>query len=129
MGLAGDDDLDWKAAQPLGLGEQKPGALVRCKAAGKPDRQPLRVEPEALRQQALVRPVRIPERAGVDRRDALPVLLAGPTSRVDPGGFEEVAQRRRDPRRGVDAVGDVVDRDLVDGDSWPERRPTVFRRK
>ena len=115
MGLAGEDDLDRPLrivehlVQPLEVGQDQVGPLVRGEAAGEADRQHVGIEQVAghfdrlvalaaaaalpahaaadeLQQQVLQAVVRLPQLAGIDLVDLLPHVGLAHAARIQSAG-------------------------------------------
>jgi len=120
MRLARDDDLERKREQPLEIGEDEAGALVRREAAREADGQPVGVEPGQPGEPRLERRVHVPERVRVELVDGLPTAFVGRSLGPHPDGAEQIVELGCEPGAEVDAVRDVPDLRLL---ARPERRP------
>ena len=95
-------------------------------AAGEPVER--RALADELDQTPALAPARRPQLAVVELIDATPFLgLREPT--VDVGGPQQIAHLGAHPRRHVHTVGDVPDRDRLDGVPGPQRRSTSSARR
>ena len=155
VGLAGEDDLDGplgvadEPGQAIHVGEHHPGPLVGREAAGKADRQGVRIEhrvelvedgrrlsvpgelgpqaaPGEVGQLALLAEVRRPELGVGNAIHPLPPSAGRGRRvqlieiRVEVAG-QQLAHRRSHPGRGVDAVRDAEDRRRDDVAPGPVR--------
>ena len=94
VGLACDDDLDGQREQPLEVGEDEPGALVRREAPCEADREPAGVERRSDERAGLELGVHVPERLVIELEDRLPAAARPAVLR---GGRRRSAAARRAP--------------------------------
>ena len=83
MRFACDDDLDGQSEQPLEVGEDEPGPLVRREAACEADREEIAVGAAQTSEPVLELGVHVPERLVIELEDRFPV---GRRPAVPPGG-------------------------------------------
>ena len=133
VSLAGEDELDrpvgieQQRPESLHLAEQQRGAFVGRETPGEADGQHVRVEhgltgsmSHHVDEFATALVAHVPDLVMVEVLDLGPFVLVGEVPVVADRTSEQFVDSVADPRPGVDAVGDVADRDLADGEIGPE---------